>query len=102
MRPGATMDPACYLCEECGEEVIRLVPRPLIGSPTVWPEFRALLRARIFDAVYSIISSARLSSNGGNAIPSAFAALRFMASPIFLTNCTGRSAGVSPLRIRPA
>jgi hypothetical protein len=33
--------------------------------------------------------------------PSAFAVLRLMISSIFVTCCTGRSAGLSPLRMRP-
>jgi 7,8-dihydropterin-6-yl-methyl-4-(beta-D-ribofuranosyl)aminobenzene 5'-phosphate synthase len=50
---------------------------------------------------YSITSSARPSSVIGKVRPSAFAVLRLMTSSIFVTCCTGRSAGLSPLRMRP-
>jgi len=49
---------------------------------------------------YSITSSARASSAEGISRPSALAALRLMASWIFVGCCTGRSVGFSPLRIR--
>ena len=54
---------------------------------------------RDFD--YSITSSAVASSVGGTSIPSAMAVLRLMTSSYLVGACTGRSAGFSPLRIRP-
>jgi hypothetical protein len=51
--------------------------------------------------VYSIAASARPSSVSGNARPSAFAVFVLITSSIFVTNCTGRSAGLSPFRMRP-
>jgi hypothetical protein len=50
---------------------------------------------------HSITSSARTRSAVGMVIPSAFASLRLTSSSILLDCCTGRSAGFSPLRIRP-
>ena len=50
--------------------------------------------------IYSITSSARPSSMGGMARPSALAALRLMTSSNFTGAWTGRSAGLLPLRIR--
>jgi hypothetical protein len=50
---------------------------------------------------YSITSSARAMSVGGTSRPSAFAVLRLMISSTFTTCWTGRSAGLSPFRIRP-
>jgi hypothetical protein len=50
---------------------------------------------------YSITSSARPSSVIGTVRPSALAVLRLMTSSILVTSCTGRSAGFSPLRMRP-
>src|SRR5262249_10891797 len=50
--------------------------------------------------VYSMISSARPDKDSGTVMPSALAVLRLMANSIFVTCCTGRSAGFSPLRIR--
>src|SRR5258708_3912498 len=49
---------------------------------------------------HSITSSARNSGEVGTTRPSALAVLRLMISSIFVTCCTGRSAGFSPLRIR--
>src|SRR6266542_414264 len=50
---------------------------------------------------YSITSSAVASSDGGTVRPSAFAAFRLMTSSNLVDCTTGRSAGFSPLRIRP-
>jgi hypothetical protein len=51
---------------------------------------------------HPITSSARPNSGRGTVRPSVEAVLRLMASSTFVTCCTGRSAGFSPLRIRPA
>jgi hypothetical protein len=64
--------------------------RAAIGGPIV-------LRCEI----YSITSSARTSSPGGNSIPSTFAVFRLRVSSIFVSCSTGMSAGFSPLRMRP-
>ena len=48
---------------------------------------------------YSITASARASSMGGISRPSALAVLRLITSSNFVGCCTGRSAGVAPLRI---
>jgi hypothetical protein len=50
---------------------------------------------------YSITSSALARSEGGTAMPSALAVLRLITSSIFVGRTTGKSAGFSPLRIRP-
>jgi len=52
--------------------------------------------------LYSITSSARPSSVMGNVRPSAFAVFMLTTNSIFTDCCTGRSAGFSPLRMRPA
>src|SRR6516164_10696573 len=51
---------------------------------------------------YSIISSATESTVGGIDRPSALAAFRLMTSSNLVDCMTGRSAGFSPLRTRPA
>ena len=51
---------------------------------------------------HSITTSATATSVGGRVRPSALAVLRLMTSSIFVDCCTGKSAGFSPLRIRPA
>src|SRR5262245_10389345 len=51
--------------------------------------------------LHSITSSARASSVGGIVRPSALAVLRLMIRSTLVTCCTGRSAGFSPLRMRP-
>src|SRR6516165_12821086 len=53
-------------------------------------------------ARYSITSSASASSLSGIWRPSAFAVLRLMLNSIFVACITGKSAGFSPLRMRPA
>jgi hypothetical protein len=49
---------------------------------------------------YSITSSVRASRDTGISRPSAAAALRLMTNSNLVANCTGSSAGFSPLRIR--
>src|SRR5262249_33815030 len=51
--------------------------------------------------VHSITSSARPRSESGTSRPSALAVLRLMISSTLVDCCTGRSAGFSPLRMRP-
>src|SRR5262249_10874488 len=50
---------------------------------------------------HSSTSSARASSAGGTSSPSPLAVLRLITNSSFVANCTGRSTGFSPLRIRP-
>src|SRR5713101_4501795 len=49
---------------------------------------------------YSITSSAVICMISGTVRPSAFAVLRLMTSSNLVGSCTGRSAGLSPLRMR--
>ena len=51
---------------------------------------------------YSISSSARPSSGNGIVRPSVLAVLRLMISSTLVSCWTGMSAGLSPLRMRPA
>ena len=51
---------------------------------------------------YSITSSARASRVGGTSRPSVLAVFRLTTSSKLVGCCTGRSAGLSPLRMRPA
>jgi hypothetical protein len=50
-------------------------------------------------AIYSMISSARASSDGSTVSPSAFAVLRLMIRSNFVGCSTGRSPGFAPFRI---
>src|SRR5262249_39349891 len=50
---------------------------------------------------HSITSSARASTVAGISRPSALAVLRLITSSYFVGACTGRSAGLSPLRMQP-
>ena len=52
-------------------------------------------------ALHSITSSALAFSVSGKVRPSALAVPRLIASSTFVTCCTGRSAALSPLRMRP-
>jgi hypothetical protein len=51
---------------------------------------------------YSITASAVVNSDGGIVRPSALAVFRLITNSNFAGCTTGRSAGFSPLRIRPA
>src|SRR5262245_37296047 len=51
--------------------------------------------------LYSISSSARPDRGSGMERPNALAVLRLMYSSTFVACWTGRSVGLSPLRIRP-
>src|SRR5262249_51492583 len=53
-------------------------------------------------ALHSKISSARPDSGSGMVMPSARAVFKLMNISTLLACCTGRSAGLPPLRIRPA
>src|SRR5215471_9701046 len=50
---------------------------------------------------YSITSSARSSNDGGMVIPRDLAVLRLITKSNLVGSCTGKSDGLSPLRIRP-
>src|SRR5262245_50518345 len=62
---------------------------------------RAADEAEELASPHSITSSAMASSVAGTSRPSVFAVLRLMLNPIFVACMTGRSAGFSPLRMRP-
>src|SRR5262249_290028 len=49
---------------------------------------------------HSITSSARASSVGGTSRPGALAVLRLITNSYLVGYCTGKSAGLSPLRMR--
>src|SRR6266571_4478654 len=59
-----------------------------------------LAHSRALAPFYSITSSAKMRSVGGNVIPSACAVLRLRTSSNFMGCSTGRSAGLVPLRRR--
>jgi hypothetical protein len=88
---------------------------------TMWPPMSASLRKRTIGgrpvksalchkatyalqqtAPYSITSSARPSREIGTVIPNALAVLRLITNSTLVVCCTGRSAGFSPFRTRPA
>ena len=66
------------------------------------PRGRAAEQRDELATLLSITSSARASSLSGTVRPSAFAVLALMANSNFTVCWTGKSAGFSPLRIRPA
>jgi hypothetical protein len=76
--------------------------RPLLRPPRRWPcDRRAAEQRDELASLHSITSSASASSLSGTVSPSAFAVLRWMTSSNLVGCMTGRSAGFSPLRIRP-
>src|SRR5215211_9228768 len=66
------------------------------------PDFHRLDRTSFAWRTHSITSSARASNVGGIARPRALAVLRLMTSSKRDDCTTGRSAGLSPLSMRPA
>ena len=58
-------------------------------------------RAQSIICAYSITSSARASRVGGTTSPNVLAVCRLMARSNLVARRTGRSAGLSPLRMRP-
>jgi hypothetical protein len=74
---------------------------PATASSRVKSMLRQGLMHRSKINLYSITSLAPADSPSGTSRPSVFAVLRLMMSSIFVTCCTGRSAGFSPLRMRP-
>ena len=65
-------------------------------------ETRAGFDPKLTLGLYSITSLAVASSVSGMVSPIAFAVLVLITSSNFVTCCTGKSAGLSPLRMRPA
>src|SRR5262249_12471341 len=111
---GAAFDPAEFA------QTVHQGGKPLaVGRARAWYEhaderlFRRLLpacrgrrRRRAAEqrdelaAFHSITSSARASRRSGTVRPSAFAVLRLITSSYLVGACTGRSPGLSPLRMR--
>src|SRR5215831_2892860 len=66
------------------------------------PRCRAAEQCDELAPLHSITSSASASNLSGTSSPSAFAVLRLITNSNFVGCMTGRSAGFSPFRIRPA
>src|SRR5262249_9144791 len=64
------------------------------------PRYRSAEQRDELAPYHSITSSARASSVGGTSRPSAFAVFKLITSSNLMGFCTGRVAGVSPLRMR--
>src|ERR1700737_3934069 len=69
--------------------------------PLLGPDLHRLDRTSFAWRTYSITSSARASNIGGPVRPRALAVARLRISSTLVDCWTGRSAGFSPLRIRP-
>src|SRR5262249_19158726 len=84
---------------------LQLLPTTKSAQVTPW-RLRLLLgggrRQDLLDLSYSIASSTMASSPGGMVRPSVLAVLRLMTNSNLVDCITGRSAGFSPLRMRPA
>jgi hypothetical protein len=86
----------------CRSSHVRNAPLAIVGPKKV-----ACREGPIADKVrcgknlsYSITSSAVASSVAGTVRPSALAVLRLITSSYLSGSCTGRSAGLPPLRMR--
>src|SRR5262249_44755293 len=87
----------CYTIEEPDDRHCRLL-RPRRERPR---GRRAAEQQYELAALHSMTSSARAMSVRGTSRPSTFAVRRLRNSSTFVVRWTGRSAGLSPLRIRP-
>src|SRR5262249_40818179 len=76
--------------------------RRLLRARCEWPSRRAANERDELAPPHSITSSARPERGSGTVMPSAPAVLRLRISSPFVDCTTGRSAGFSPLRMRPA
>src|SRR5262249_36945729 len=76
-------------------------PLALLRARRERPRRRATQQGDERASFHSITSSARPDRGKGTLMPSVLAVLRLMNSSTFVACCTGRSAGFSPLRIRP-
>src|SRR5262249_55139595 len=65
------------------------------------PDLHRLDRTSFAWRTHSITSSARADRPGGTSMPSALAVLRLITNSNLVDCWTGRSAGLSPLRMRP-
>jgi hypothetical protein len=88
--------PTCGICE------IFEAPRFSSFSTQSAMNGRAQLMVPQLKTFYSIASSAVASSEGGTSRSSVLAVFKLTTSSNLVGNCTGRSAGFSPLRIRSA
>src|SRR5207249_4403413 len=77
-------------------------PLGLLRARRERPRHRAAKQCDELAAFHSMTSSARPSSARGKVMPSVFAVLRLITSSTFVACWTGKSAGFSPLRMRPA
>src|SRR5262245_46607704 len=77
--------------------------RPRLRMRNLWPRRRhaAEQRDEVAALHHSITSSAMASSPGGKLRPNTLAVLRLITNSNLVDWMTGRSAGFSPLRIRP-
>src|SRR6476619_933388 len=100
--------------ERCDAGLSFRIVRRYVHKHADPPHSLALLRARRdrpsgrtaeqgdeLAASHSITSSARASSVGGTSRPSALAVLRLTTRSNLVGCMTGRSVGLSPLRMRP-
>jgi hypothetical protein len=75
--------------------------RTLLLTWALGPDFHRLDRTSFAWRTHSITSSARADRVGGTSMPSAFAVRRLITNSNLVDCTTGKSAGSTPLRIRP-
>ena len=72
----------------------------IVSANPLWAKTRLMRCSKL--QRYSITLLARANSVGGTVMPRALAVLRLMARSNRVGSSTGNSAGLAPLRIRPA
>src|SRR5262245_31683270 len=75
-------------------------PLALLRARRERPRSRAAEQRDELAALHSTTSSARADKSGGTSIPICLAVFRFITNSNLLDCMTGKSAGLSPLRIR--
>ena len=92
-------------CQRYEDRPSRLAAAPLGRAPSVPHQSARGMSEKCQNSkspLHSITSSAIASTPGGMLRPSALAVLRLMTNSNLVALMTGRSAGFSPLRTRPA
>src|SRR6516225_10673155 len=116
MLPPSVQPNCCSFCLNAASRALTIsIVRGPVREHTDPPHLLGLLRARgerprhrpateqsdELPPPHSITSSARLSSESGTVRPRALAVLRLRTNSTLVDCCTGRLAGLSPLRTRP-
>jgi hypothetical protein len=97
--PRPIKEGGCHVCRMGPQHLTKWTRRPAACASGLGQQETLALQKRHH---YSITSSAMASRLGGTVRPSALAVCRLITRSNLTARMTGRSAGFSPLRMRPA